>query len=88
MIGLFADPFCPDLNLDDCEPGVEDLEDIGGGQLYRLRRGGSGLMSSGRGSHSTGHARGGASSRGGHTSVGGRGNFAARGRSCDPSRLE
>ncbi|QSZ31702.1 hypothetical protein DSL72_001269 [Monilinia vaccinii-corymbosi] len=74
------------LNLDDAEPGAEDLEDIAGGQLYRLRRGGSGLSNGGRGGHSAGRGRGGASSRGGHSSVGGRGNFAARGRDIDPSR--
>ncbi|RAL65304.1 hypothetical protein DID88_000872 [Monilinia fructigena] len=75
------------LNLDDTEPGVEDLNDIAGGQLYRLRRGGSGLSSSGRGGHSASRGRGGTSNRGGHVSAGGRGNFAARGKDVDSSRF-
>ncbi|KAF7858561.1 hypothetical protein EAF04_009161 [Stromatinia cepivora] len=65
---------------DDVEPGLEDLDDIAGGQLYRLRRGGTGLSSGGRGGHSAGRGRGGGSS------VGGRGNFAGRGRDIDHSR--
>ncbi|KAI9642901.1 hypothetical protein NHQ30_008635 [Ciborinia camelliae] len=73
------------LSLDDIEPGLEDLEDIAGGQLYRIRRGGSGLSSGGRGGHSAGRGRGGASNRGGHASVGGRGNFAPKGRNVDHS---
>ncbi|KAF5869695.1 uncharacterized protein Bfra_010893 [Botrytis fragariae] len=73
------------LNLDEADPGVEDLDDIAGGQLYRLRRGGIGLSNSGRGGHSAGHGRGGASNRGGHASGGGRGNLAARGKNTDNS---
>ncbi|TGO60751.1 hypothetical protein BCON_0033g00630 [Botryotinia convoluta] len=73
------------LNLDDVDPGIEDLDDIAGGQLYRLRRGGIGLSNSGTGGHSAGHGRGGASNRGGHASVGGRGNIAARGKKTDNS---
>lgn len=76
-----------DLNLDDNEPGVEDLDDIAGGQLYRLRRGGSGLSNSGRGGHSASRGRGGASNRGAHVSAGGRGNSAARGRDVDSSKF-
>lgn len=83
---LLADSSHLDLNLDDAEPGWEDLEDIAGGQLYRLRRGGSGLSNGGRGGYSAGRGRGGASNRGGHASVGGRGNFAPRGRNLDHSR--
>ncbi|KAA8571596.1 hypothetical protein EYC84_001593 [Monilinia fructicola] len=75
------------LNLDDNEPGVEDLDDIAGGQLYRLRRGGSGLSNSGRGGHSASRGRGGASNRGAHVSAGGRGNSAARGRDVDSSKF-
>ncbi|ESZ97582.1 hypothetical protein SBOR_2039 [Sclerotinia borealis F-4128] len=71
---------------DDVEPGLGDLSDIAGGQLYRLRRGGSGLSNGGRGGHSAGRGRGGASSRGGHVSVGGRENLAAKGRNFDHSR--
>ncbi|KAJ8059837.1 hypothetical protein OCU04_011467 [Sclerotinia nivalis] len=71
---------------DDVEPGLEDLDDIAGGQLYRLRRGGTGLSSGGRGGHLAGRGRGGGSNRGGHASVGGRGNFAGRGRDADHSR--
>ncbi|CAD6445156.1 38ff0132-0df5-4b85-b511-f80f7cd2f5e1 [Sclerotinia trifoliorum] len=71
---------------DDVEPGLEELDDIAGGQLYRLRRGGTGLSSGGRGGHSAGRGRGGGSNRGGHASAGGRGNFAGKGRDVDPSR--
>ncbi|KAF7946391.1 hypothetical protein EAE96_009389 [Botrytis aclada] len=67
------------LNLDDVDPGVEELDDIAGGQLYRLRRGGTGLSSAGRDCHSSGRGRG------SHASVGGRGNSAARGKDTDNS---
>ncbi|ATZ49268.1 hypothetical protein BCIN_04g04370 [Botrytis cinerea B05.10] len=73
------------LNLDDVDPGLEDLDDIAGGQLYRLRRGGTGLSNGGRGGHSAGRIRGGASNRGGHASVDGRGNHSARGKNTDNS---
>lgn len=72
-----------DLNLDDVDPGLEDLDDIAGGQLYRLRRGGTGLSNGSRGGHSARRARGGASDRGSHASLGGRGNLAARGRNIE-----
>ncbi|KAF7896298.1 hypothetical protein EAF00_006312 [Botryotinia globosa] len=62
------------LTLDDVDPGLEDLDDIAGGQLYRLRRGGIGLTNNGRSGNSAGHGGGGASNRSGHASVGGRGN--------------
>ncbi|EDN94762.1 predicted protein [Sclerotinia sclerotiorum 1980 UF-70] len=71
---------------DDVEPGLEELDDIAGGQLYRLRRGGAGLSNGGRGGHSAGRGRGGGSNRGGHASAGGRGNFAGKGRDVDHSR--
>ncbi|TGO35028.1 hypothetical protein BHYA_0173g00220 [Botrytis hyacinthi] len=67
------------LNLDDVDPGLEDLDDIAGGQLYRLRRGGIGLTNSGRSGNSAGHGRGGASNRSDHASVGGRGNNSGSG---------
>ncbi|KAF7939753.1 hypothetical protein BELL_0015g00330 [Botrytis elliptica] len=73
------------LKLDDVDPGVEDLDDIAGGQLYRLRRAGTALSNGSRSGHSAGHGRGGASNRGGHASVGGRGNFAAGGKKTDNS---
>ncbi|TGO92194.1 hypothetical protein BPOR_0008g00340 [Botrytis porri] len=73
------------LNLDDVDPGVEDLDDIAGGQLYRLRRGGIGLISGGRGGLPAGRGRGGDLNRGGDAYVGGRENLAASGKNTGDS---